>query len=231
MKKAYISPVTPLLVSLSLALGILVGDVGGYKLLTSAHAQAGGNCGGTVGGEPIVSDTVFVEDALILNSITVHNVTVNGTFVEQAVVVGGVQLVNTTVAGSSSIYSDSDAVASGNGVLIGSGSPCTTGVLIGSGSPVPTGVLIGSGSPTQGGVLIGSDAPTQGGVLIGSGSPVVSGVTGEATGTTDGGTLTGEDISITDGFITGRNLLLSGATIDQGSISGIITSIRITPAN
>ena len=56
-------------------------------------------------------------------------------------------------------------------------------------------------------------------------------MTGETTGTAVGGTLTGDNITITDGLITGQNLLLSGTTINQGSISGTITSVTITPAN
>ncbi|MDQ3917647.1 MAG: hypothetical protein M3348_04150, partial [Acidobacteriota bacterium] len=35
VKKAHLSPMAPLLVSLSLAFGILVGDLCGYRLLTA----------------------------------------------------------------------------------------------------------------------------------------------------------------------------------------------------
>lgn len=209
MKKGYISPTASLLVSLSLALGILVGDVGGNRFLTTAHAQEGGNCT-SEDDATILSDLITVEDGRILNGMTVHNVNVNGIIVEQAIIVGSVQLINTTVEGSNVIQA--------SGVLIGSGGPCTNGVLIGSGG-------------STNGVLIGSGGSTTNGVLIGSGTPVVSGVTGEATGTAVGGSLTGDNIVVTDGVITGQNLLLSGATINQGSISGTITSVTITPTN
>jgi hypothetical protein len=213
VKKAYISPVTSLLMSLSLALGILVSDLSGYRLLTSAHAQEG-TCGGPGGGETVVTDSVNITDGLILSGITVHNVTINGTVLEQAVIAGSVQLANATVVGSPSVIQ-------ANGVIVGSDTPCANGVIVGSDSPSPSGVIVGSGGPTANGVIVGSDSPT----------PSLSGVTGEASGTADGGTLTGDNITVADGVITGQNLLLSGATIDQGSVSGTITSISIPPAN
>src|SRR4051812_29616550 len=89
VKKTHFSPVASLLMSLSLALGILVGDVGGFKLLTSAHAQEG-SCGGSVN----------IVDGTVLSGVTVRNVTVNGTVLEQVVVAGSVQLVNATLAGT-----------------------------------------------------------------------------------------------------------------------------------
>jgi hypothetical protein len=208
VKKAYFSPVTSLLMSLSLALGILVSDLSGYRLLTRVHAQEGARCAG----RPVVSDAVVVEDGLILSGITVRNVNVNGTFLEQAVIVGSVHLVNALVEGSTSVIH-------ADGVIVGSDAQCANGVIVGSDVASPSGVIVGSDRPTPNGVIVGSDRPA------------LSGVSGEATGTAVGGTLTGDDIAITDGFITGQNLLLSGATIDQGSISGSITSISVRPAN
>ena len=217
MKKAHFSPMTTLLMSLSLALGILVSDLSGYRLLTRVHAQEG-TCGGSV----------IIQDGLILSGITVRNIVVNGSVLEQAVIAGSVQLIDATVEGPPiGIEADGVIIGSGdspvsNGVIIGSGDrPCSNGVIIGSGDrPVPNGVIIGSG-----------DRPAPNGVIIGSGNATIYGMTGETTGTAVGGTLTGDNITITDGLITGQNLLLSGTTINQGSISGTITSVTITPAN
>jgi hypothetical protein len=221
---------TTLLMSLSLALGILVSDLSGYRLLTRVHAQEG-TCGGSV----------IIQDGLILSGITVRNIVVNGSVLEQAVIAGSVQLIDATVEGPPiGIEADGVIIGSGdspvsNGVIIGSGDrPCSNGVIIGSGDrPVPNGVIIGSGDrPVPNGVIIGSgDRPAPNGVIIGSGNATIYGMTGETTGTAVGGTLTGDNITITDGLITGQNLLLSGTTINQGSISGTITSVTITPAN
>ena len=46
MKKAHLPLVTSLMVSFSLAFGILVSDLSGYRVLTSAHAQTN-SCSGT----------------------------------------------------------------------------------------------------------------------------------------------------------------------------------------
>ena len=227
MKKAYFSPVTSLLVSLSLALGILVSDLSGYKLLTSAHAQEN-PCGG---GGTTIESPMLIGDGLILSGITVRNGTVNGSVVEHAVIAGSVHLSGATVLGTTDV--------------VGGNSPCLEGVIIGSGdSPQPqlNGVIIGSGDvvggdPQLNGVIIGSGDvaggdPQLNGVIIGSGDLTLSGVTGSATGTAVGGTLTGDDITVGDGgVITGQNLLLSGTTIDGGSINGTATSVSISPTN
>lgn len=245
MKKAYISPVTSLLMSLSLVLGILVSDLRGYRLLTSAHAQEGSPCGVIENDVTVVGDTVNIENGLILSGITVRNVTVNGIVLDQAVIAGSVQISDATVVGSTGmVYSEeADAGPSGviigsespkpNGVIIGSENPCSNGVIIGSESPKPNGVIIGSESPKPNGVIIGSEnpSPSPNGVIIGSERTIIADVTGVATGTAVGGTLTGDDIIVTDGFVTGQNLLLSGATFNGGSVSGTITSVTITPTN
>ena len=217
MKKAYFSPVASLLVSLSLALGILVGNLSDHLFLTTAHAEEA-ICSDAGAAGTVVSDSVNIEDGFIMGGLSLRNVVVNGSVVEQAVIAGNVQLTNATFVGS-------------NGVIIGSGSPCSNGVIIGSGSPSPDGVIIGSGSPAPTGVIIGSGSPSPTGVIIGSGSTIISGVSGTISGTAVGGTLTGDDITIVDGVINGQNLLLNGAVIDGGSISGTITSYSITPSN
>ena len=213
MKKAYISPATSLLMSLSLALGILVGDLGGYRLLTSAHAQSG-ICVEPGEDGTVATDSVNIVDGLILSGITARNVTVNGTVIEQAVIAGGVHLANATVVGSNSVVQV-------DGVIVGSDTtPCGDGVIVGS-----DGVIVGSDTPSPG--------PSLSGVIVGSDSPVanLSGVTGTASGTAVGGTLTGDNISVAGGVITGQNLLLSGTAIGRGSVRGSFKSVTIRPAN
>lgn len=190
VKKVHFSPVASLLMSLSLALGILVGDVGSFKLLTSAHAQQS-SCGGSVN----------IEDGTALSGITVRNVAVNGTVLEQAVIASGVQLVDATLSGATGAFYT-------NGVYVGGDEgEGTTGVYVGGDEGAgTTGVYVG-GVATEGttGVYVG-------GVAV-------------------GGALTGDNIEVVNGVITGQNLLLSGAALDGGSIGGTSSSVTITPAN
>ena len=186
MKKDHFSPVASLLMSLSLALGILVGDVGSFKLLTSAHAQQS-PCG----------ESLNIEDGTVLSGITVRNVTVNGTVVEQAVVAGSVQLVDATLPGATgAIYA--------NGVYVGGGGE----------EEGATGVYVGGGGEEEGAT----------GVYVG-------GVAIVTPGAADGGTLTGDNIQVSNGVITGQNLLLSGAVIDGGPIGAAFTTVSVTPAD
>jgi hypothetical protein len=197
VKKAYISPVTSLLMSLSLALGILVSDLRGYKLLTSAHAQES-PCG-----EP--SD--FGGGTIILSGIEVSGLSVNGQLVEQGVIAGSVQLINSTIA-----YEDSGDTS---GVVVGGGnSPAPSGVVVGGGNIIIAEGEAEGGSPCTEGVVVGGGN----GVVVGGGnSPAPSGVV-VGGGTVIGGLLTCDDINITNGVISGTNLVLTGATINTGSI-------------
>ena len=217
MKKVHFSPVASLLMSLSLALGILVGDVGSFKLLTSAHAQQS-SCGGSVN----------IEDGTALSGITVRNVAVNGTVLEQAVIASGVQLVDATLSGATGAFYT-------NGVYVGGDEgEGTTGVYVGGDEGAgTTGVYVGGdeGSPCVNGVYVGGDegAGTTG-VYVGG--VATEGTTGVYVGgVAVGGALTGDNIEVVNGVITGQNLLLSGAALDGGSIGGTSSSVTITPAN
>lgn len=216
VKKAHFSPVASLFMSLSLALGILVGNLSGYSPLTSVHAQEGG-CDGTVTGS-----TVKISDGVVNGGITVRDVIINGEYVAEAMIVGNIRL----VAGEASQAS---------GALVGGGaptSPSLTGALVGGGAPTSGNAT--AGTPCSGDVVVGLS-----GALVGGGAPVsnadgnitVGGAVVSATGTFVGGMLTGDNISIVDGVITGQNLMLSGATIDGGTLSGTVTSVSVTPAN
>jgi hypothetical protein len=193
--------------SLSLALGILVSDLRGYKFLTSAHAQE------VPCGEPSdFGDTVQIGDGIILGGLEANGLFVNGQLVEYGVIAGSVRVINSTIVNA---YETS-------GVVVGSGdnpTPPPTGVVVGSGDDTPTEDGGGGGSPCVDGVVVGGgNSPSPSGVVVGSGdAPKPTGVV-VGGGTVTGGLLTGDDITITDGVITGANLVLTGATIQGGSI-------------
>lgn len=225
MKKVYLSPVTSLLMSLSLALGILVSDLSGYKFLTSAHAEEN-PCGGSDGGTPVITSTVFIADG-VTSGIVVRDLVVNGALVGGGVIASTVQL----------LASD---VVEANGALVGGGiNPTPNGALVGGGdNPNPSGSNEAGETPCFNGALVGGgDNPTPNGALVGGGiaptsdEVTVSGAVVSASGTFSGGTLTGDDIVISGGVITGRNLVLNGATLDGGSISGTVTSVSVSPSN
>ncbi|MBV9924301.1 MAG: hypothetical protein JOZ96_04605 [Acidobacteria bacterium] len=164
--------------SLSLALGILVGDMGGLKLLTTAHAEDS-TCSGMVYGQQVT-----LEEGVAVSGIAVRDIYVNGQLVPEAVIAGRVQLVDSSVVNA-------------------------LGVIVG-GNEVPNGVIVG-GREVE--------------------AVSLSGATVNASGTAVGGELTGDGITINDGVITGQNLLLSGTTIDGGSISGTTEGISVPPSN
>ena len=227
VKKNNFSPLTALLLSLSLGLGILVGAPSSLKLLTRVHAQES-TCGSVVTGS-----TVTINSGVINGGIYVRDITVNGELVAQAVIMGSLQIAQGDVVNA-------------DGALVGGGSPSPSGALVGGGAPVsngdstgaapcvdsivvsPFGALVGGGSPSPSGALVGGGAPVSG---DGSAQVSVGGATINATGSFVGGELTGDDIVINDGVITGQNLLLSGTTIEGGSIQGTVTSVSISPAN
>jgi hypothetical protein len=216
VKKSFLSPVTSLLVSLSLALGILVCNMSDYGFLTTAHA-----CGADGSGVTVIGQTWTLDQALAPNGVIVQNILVNGQIVEAGVIAGPVQLV-------------SGSVVNANGVLVGNEEPGAAtsgtdayGVLVGNEAPCLEGVLVGNEEP--GAATSGTDAY---GVLVGN-EINVNGLIVSASGTASGGILTGDNISITGGLITGQNLLLSGATINGGfiSMSGTITGVTTAPSN
>jgi hypothetical protein len=241
VKKSLISPVTSLLVSLSLALGILVCNISDYGFLTTAHACGGGGSNSTV-----VGDTLAINNALAPDGVAFRNILVNGQFVEAGVIAGPVQLVSGSVVNANGvIVSNGDGGTESDGVVVGNGGPCVEGVIVSNGgdpapNPAPNGVIVSNGgdpapNPAPNGVIVsnGDDDPaTNGGAGVGN-QIGASGYIVGVSGTANGGTLTGDNITVTDGIVTGQNLLLSGSTIDGGfiTVSGAITSVNSAPAN
>ena len=246
MKKAHLSPVTSLLVSSSLVLGILVSDLCGYRLLTVAHA--GDTC--ATQDKKVSSKRVKVTSGLALGGVNVRGIIVNGQLIDHGVIASRVLLSDMTAPNARGVLVGDDA-ATPSTATSGEGSLCKDGVLVGDGSPSPaslTGVLVGDDSQTSlNGVLVGDGSP---GVLVGDGSPVTTtGVlvgdellseditVGDAVisvkGIASGGVLVGDGITIVDGVITGQNLVLFGTTIKGGAVNilGSVTEVQVSPVN
>ena len=199
--------------SLSLALGILVSDLRGYKFLTSAHAQES-PCGET----PTTVDTLSLDNVLAPDGVAVHNIYVNGQLIESGVIANSVRFVDGSVVNADGVVVGNEGPADADGVVVGNEAPCFNGVVVGNERPDDPGDGDGASGPD--GVVVGNEAN-------------VSGYIVNASGRANGGALTGDNINITNGVITGQNLLLSGSTIDGGiiNITGTITGVNITPAN
>ena len=181
MKKANLSPVTSLLVSLSLALGILVSDLSGYKFLTSAQAQTD-PCSGR--GVTVVSDDIHIGEGLSLSGIAVRNVLVNGQLVEEGVIAGSVLIVDS-------------AVNDAEGVIVGNDAPLLNGVIVGNDIPSPNGVIVGNDVNVSG-TIISTGSTANGGTLTGDGVTVT------------GGVITGQNLLLSGSTIEGGSFSLSG---------------------
>lgn len=238
VKKSRLSPVTSLLLSLSLALGILVCNLSDHGFLTVAQARAV-SCG-SEGGSTVIGETLNLNDAVAPDGVAVHNVLVNGQLVEVGFIAGSVRFISGSVIGANGvIVSNGGDPTTGNGVIVsnGDGGTESDGVVVSNGSPCLDGVIVsnGDGSTGTNGVIVSNGDGDTGphSVIVGD-EISASGYVVSASGTANGGTLTGDNLTITDsGVITGQNLLLSGTTIDGGfiSVSGTITGISIAPAN
>jgi cytoskeletal protein CcmA (bactofilin family) len=102
-------------------------------------------------------------------------------------------------------------------------------VQIGDSTVLSTdGVIVGD-PLTANGVIVG-DPLTVNGVIVGD--PLsVSGAVVDNGGTATGGTLTGDNITVEDGVVTGQNLRLIGTTITGGSVDmGTGRGVRLNPA-
>jgi hypothetical protein len=236
LKKGKLSPTAALLVSLSLAFGILVSDLVGFAVLTAARAQAG-SCSEHGGRASLVNNVVRINDGLVLNGIVFRGLNVEGRVIGEGVIAGSVRVVNSTLVGGAHGASFpgfpgvivSDGHPGTSGVIVGSGSPSLAGVIVGSGSPSLTGVIVGSGDAPQAGatsvctdgVIVGSGSPSLAGVIVGSGSPSLSGV---IVGSGDAPQAAGE-VGVTGAVIIGGGAaaggVLTGDNIEV--VDGVIT--------
>jgi hypothetical protein len=219
VKKPLLSPVTSLLLSLSLALGILVCNMSDYGFLTTAHA-----CGG--GDSTVTGGTLTLDNALAPDGVAFSNILVDGQIVEAGVIAGPVRFVSGSMVNSTGVLVGnevSSAQPSGSntyGVLVGNEAPCTAGVLVGNELTAGASIPLASGGAATLGVLVGNEL-TFSGLIISS------------SGTANGGILTGDNISISGGVITGQNLLLSDSTVNGGfsTMSGTVTGVSAPSGN
>ena len=225
MKKAHLPPVTSLLVSFSLAFGILVSDLSGYRFLTTAHAR-----GSSCSGKKVATKHVSVDDGHVLGGIHFRTIRVDGHVIPHGVIAAGVHINDTTIVGANGVIV-SDGSPTTNGVIVSDGSPCANGVIVSDGSPNVLGVIVSDGSPTTNGVIVSDGSPEPAGVIVSDGVAVKGVIVSDGV-MAHGGTLTGDNITVTDGVVTGENLRLTGTTIRGGTvnINGSITSVQISPA-
>jgi hypothetical protein len=142
--------------SLSLALGILVSDLSGYRLLTTAHARGG--------------STVLINDGVATGGVAVRDVVVNGELVAQGVIADSVQIVNSTVEGTNGVIIGGGTVS---GVIIGGGT--VSGVIIGGGTVVGgegdevgvNGAVVNATGTLVGGTLTGDNIVINNGIITG----------------------------------------------------------------
>jgi hypothetical protein len=168
VKKVHFSPVASLLMSLSLALGILVGDVGGFKFVASAHAQANDTCGGA-GVGTIAGSPVLIANGIASGGIAVRDVLVNGELVAAGTIAGSVTIVGGDVAEANGVFVGGIGVddPSQAGVYVG-GAPCTSGVYVGGDT--------GGTEVSLGGAALSSSGTAVGGTLTGDNITVTNGV-------------------------------------------------------
>jgi hypothetical protein len=208
VKRILLSPVTTLLMSLSLVVGILVCDLTGLRALPAASAQTGAVrsvsvatlAGGVIAAKGVVINGVAT-DAVFLGSVTVSN----------SVIDAGRGITRFGALGASDFYvlgaypsGDPEPV---NGAYP-SGDPDPVNGAYPSGDPEPVNGAYPSGDPdpVNGAYPSGDPDPVNGaypsGVIYGGGGLEVI-----------GGTLQGSNIQVTNGVISGENLVLVGAFV------------------
>lgn len=191
MKRFHLSPVTSVLVSLSLVVGILVCDLTGAT--PSAHAQTGA---------PHVYSVTVSAARLTGSVIAAKGVMINGVATD-AVFVGGIKLSNSVIQ-------------SGDGVYVTGAFPSGGGDDTAEGA-FPSGIV--GDEPTEGAFPSG-DEPTDGAFPSGIvGEDLTEGafpsgiISSDGDVTVIGGTLQGTNIQVTNGVISGENLVLVGAYV------------------
>jgi hypothetical protein len=198
VKRTNLSPVTTLLVSLSLVIGILVCDLTGLHAFPAASAQTGA----------AHSDSISVSAAMVEGSvIAARGVVINGVAVD-AVFLGGVRVSKSVVESGDGVYvlgaypsggPGSDTEDAGGAYPSGIAPPDAGGAYPSGIVPPDVNGAYPSGGPESGGTE--NDGAYPSGVIYGGGLEVV------------GGTLQGSNIQVTNGVISGDNLVLVGAYV------------------
>ena len=188
MKKAYISPVTSFLLSLSLVVGIFVSGLTNSRLLPAAKAQ-------TITGE--APPATVVGTVIYLRGVVINGV------VTDAVIPGSVRISNSVVDSTSGVVSRNGVFTSGNDEEI---TPSQNGVYT-SGNDEDGNVVTANGVYTSGNdgeeepQASGDGVFTSGNVYLGDCLQIV------------GGVLSGNDIQINDGVISGSDLQVTAGYV------------------
>lgn len=206
MKRTHLSPVTSLLVSLSLVAGILVCDLAGS--LPSAHAQTGARRVLSVAvPSGTLSGTMIVAKGVVINGVATD-----------AVFLGGVGISDSHVLGAF----PSGEIDPVNGAFpSGEIDPANGAFPSGEIDPVNGAFPSGEIDPVSGAFPSGEVEPANGAFPSGEVEPVElqgafpsGNITAGASGLqVIGGTLQGSNIRVINGMITGDNLVLVGAYV------------------
>ncbi len=205
MKRNILSPAVSLLMSLSVAIGILVADVAGFGVVGGAQAQINETSSPCSNSVPVEGVVGVSEASVSGGQISASGVTVNGVAVD-GVFAGNVRVVDSTALGT---LTQTDA--GGIQTTEADFNPCTGGVII-------------SGEIADGGgVIISGEVADSGGVII----------SGELTASSNlricGGVVTGDNVQVVDGVITGENLTVVGAIVTGDGLSISNTVVHVSP--
>ena len=195
MKRIRLSPVTFMLMSLSLVVGILVCDLSGAT--PTAHAQTGAPRVFTVAvPAATLSGSVIAAKGIVINGVATDAVFMGGVQVSDSVVqsVGGMQVFGAFPSGTGSDLQPQD------GAFPSGGAPDTIDGAFPSGNIGPANGAFPSGN---GGTVDLDGAFPSGNVVIYSSSGLM----------VTGGTLQGSNIQVVDGVVSGENLVLVGACV------------------
>ena len=232
VKRILLSPVTALLMSLSLVVGILVCDLTGLRALPAASAQTGAVrsvsvatlAGGVIAAKGVVINGVAT-DAVFLGRVTVSNSVLDaGRGITRFSTLGGGSFYLLGAYPSGNPEPAEGAYPSGepdpvNGAYP-SGEPDPVNGAYPSGEPDPVNGAYPSGDPepVNGAYPSGDPEPVNGAYPSGNpddvGGAYPSGVIYGGGGLeVIGGTLQGTNIQVTNGVISGENLVLVGAFV------------------
>lgn len=197
MKKKILSPVASVVMSLSLAFGILVADLTSSAVVPAAAAQTAGYNGGA----GIISDAVLVGNQITAQGVLVNGVPTDGVFAGSVRIVQGA-VYNGDVPAERGVIISGDVVPPEKGVII-SGDIAPPDTLLGDDSLLAAGT-----SSSKDGVIISGDvAPSLTGVII-SGDIRQAGMTQVI-----GGVVEGDNVQVINGVISGSNLRVVGAVV------------------
>jgi hypothetical protein len=198
VKRILLSPVTSLLMSLSLVVGILVCDLTGMRAFPAASAQTA-----SVLSVPTSAATVSG------GVITARGVLINGV-VTDAVFVGSVNVSNSVLDTSRGVARFASATS--GGVYILGAYPAPAPEPVGGAYPAPAPEPIEGAYPAPAPEPVDGAYPAPGPEPVGGAYPAPVIIVGDGLEVI-GGALQGDNIQVTGGVITGENLVLVGAYV------------------